>query len=258
MKPVFKYRGADCSTIKRDLKSLSKNEIFAAAFSSLNDPFEAVIKIDEKSFEVGNLMSNWVPDENKGERLESCSSLKKAAYDFFHFAKNTGIYSLSKTATDELLWAHYASSHKGFCLEFDLDKLLDYKLEGEEVLDVAYTNTPPVISVADLLVSSTDKSKLLQNLTATKSIRWRYESEIRICVGKPGLREYDFRALKAVYFGVRCESKLIRLTMKLLRGRGVKYFKMSLKENSYELTAVEIEDEFLCPVEYRARLASVE
>jgi len=39
-------------------------------------------------------------------------------------SKKIGIFSLSKKYDDELLWAHYANSHKGFCIEYDLEILL--------------------------------------------------------------------------------------------------------------------------------------
>ena len=45
------------------------------------------------------------------------------------FRERAGVYSLSKSQCGfpdrELIWAHYADSHKGFCIEYDIDKLQD-------------------------------------------------------------------------------------------------------------------------------------
>ncbi|MCZ7024199.1 DUF2971 domain-containing protein, partial [Salmonella enterica] len=47
-----------------------------------------------------------------------------------------GIYSLSKTPTDALLWSHYGGSHKGIAIEFDTDLIQDKDIFIRK--DVAY------------------------------------------------------------------------------------------------------------------------
>ena len=56
---------------------------------------------------------------------EKFSNILVALEDLLSYNKKIGIYSLSKTFIDELLWAHYGNSHKGFCIEYDLDILLN-------------------------------------------------------------------------------------------------------------------------------------
>lgn len=194
---VFKYRGGDWAIVKRDLRSLAKNELYIAPFVFLNDPFESTVVIDHNSFEIGSLVLGWATGKKTDQIKKDSSEFKEAVEALVNFTKGIGVYSLSKTATDELLWAHYANSHQGFCLEFDREQLLAYKLEAEEVLEVDYVRKPPTISMVGFMASESGKGALLQKLVATKSVRWGYEKEIRICVGRAGLREYDFRALKA-------------------------------------------------------------
>lgn len=258
MVSVFKYRGGDWTIVKRDLSSLSKNQLYAAPFSSLNDPFESTVIVDNESFDVGGLILSRSRRVKPEHTQKFTSNLKDAADKFVNITKNFGVYSLSRTATDELLWAHYANSHQGFCLEFDLDKLMTYKMEGEKVLDVDYASCPPVISMAELVDFGESQDGLFKKLVATKSNRWNYEQEIRVCVGEPGSKEYDFRALKAIYFGARCSQRLIRLTMRLLRGRSLRYYQMRLALNSYNLEAIEISDTFTSAAPYRKRLAPVD
>lgn len=258
MTPVFKYRGGDWATVKRDLRLLARNELYAAPFASLNDPFEATVDIDQNSFDIGSLVLGWATGTKSDQVKKASSKFKGAAKEFVNFTKGVGVYSLSKTATDELLWAHYANSHQGFCLEFDLSQLLAYKLEAEEILEVEYVRKPPTISMAGFMAPKSGKGALLQKLIATKSLRWKYEEEIRICVGKFGLREYDFRALKAIYFGARCSHRLMRLAMRLLRGRGLRYFQMRLIADSYDLEVVEIVGEYQNAAPYRERLAPID
>jgi hypothetical protein len=214
--------------------------------------------MNHNSFEVGSLLLGWATGTKSDQIKKNSYRFKEAAKKFVNFTKGIGVYSLSKTATDELLWAHYANSHQGFCLEFDIEQLLTYKLEAEEIFEVKYVCRPPTISMVGFMAIIRDNSQLLQKLIATKSLRWKYEKELRICVGEAGLREYDFRALKAIYFGVRCSHRLIRLAMRLLRGRGLSYYQMQLIENSYELKSIEIADEFLNAKPYRGHIAPVD
>lgn len=72
-----------------------------------------------------------------------------------------GIYSLSKPKENEtfpcneLLWAHYANSHKGFCIEYDLDILLknhSSQFDIRNQIHVVYKNERPEVSESDSLL----------------------------------------------------------------------------------------------------------
>lgn len=94
--------------------------------------------------------------------------------------EKVGIYSLSKTVLDELLWAYYADSHTGFCIEYDLEKLGELtRIAGS--FDVAYQDIIPQIQF-DMLIRDRDESiaEILKLTSGTKSKRWRHEDEIRI------------------------------------------------------------------------------
>ena len=74
--------------------------------------------------------------------------------------------------THPLMWAHYASSHTGFCIEYDVDEQADIPL-----YEVSYTNKLPSPSIEELLFCP--DNTFLKILT-TKSIEWSYEKEIRL------------------------------------------------------------------------------
>jgi len=237
---------------------LAKSEIYATPLVNLNDPFEATAFIDHKSFELGHLLLGGSKKLYSSNAQNADARFKQALQEFVSFTKGTGIYSLSKVATDELLWAYYANAHQGFCLEFDLEQMLEYKMKDEVVLEVDYSPKPPVVSIKEFLASTDPQSALLKKLVGTKSLRWRHEQEIRVVVGIAGLREYDFRSLKAVYFGLRCNDRLIRLAMRLLRGRGLNYYQMQLVDGSYVLEPIQLQDDYPSAPKYRARIAPVE
>jgi hypothetical protein len=55
---------------------------------------------------------------------------------------------------------------------------------------------------------------------------------------------YFIRAVKSIYFGHRTPENTIKLVMNVLRGKKIKYYKMTHKRNLYELEKIEIEDIF--------------
>ena len=53
---IFKYRGGSEDTLKRDITSLSKNEVYLSPIDKLNDPFEARVEIHGQTFEIGKIL----------------------------------------------------------------------------------------------------------------------------------------------------------------------------------------------------------
>jgi Protein of unknown function (DUF2971) len=255
---VFKYRSGSADTVRRDLRTLAANRIYASGFEFLNDLFEARVQINGNTFRVAQTLSSLglagYPNSARLAEDQFISTLST----FETRTKSFGVYSLSQTPTDELLWAHYGDSHRGFCLEYDLETLLKYKLKGEGLFTVAYDDHVPTVALTDLNDLTTSDSPLLKKFIGTKSRRWEYEREIRVVTGEPGLFEYDFRALKAIYFGARASVRLKRMTMRLMAGRGLVYYEVHPTDGTYKLQPKEVPDPHFRPVVYRKRVAPVE
>ena len=236
-KSVYKYRSGDKNTLDRDLAGLEMNYFWAPNYLNLNDPCETLI--DE-----GNIHSEIDKYSIKFNIAGhgSIKVLKTAATDFIERRKKVGIYSLSKTHKDEILWAHYANSHKGFCIEFDLNLLLNtYDTEIRYPFTVHYVPSPPKTVIEDI---SSDEGRihLINKMCATKSTRWEYEEEFRIIVDRPGKNNYCYNALESIYFGIRTSDEVKEKIMERLRGRGVKYYQMILINDSYLLESIPLKD----------------
>jgi hypothetical protein len=255
---VYKYRGGDKKILKRDLSSLAKSQMFSAPIETLNDPFEAVVNLNEGSFEIGNLLQ-IIPRFKYDEKFKEVEKgFLKILLDFMNTSKSWGIYSLSKTYRDELLWAYYADAHRGFCVEYELDELKEYSIRTEPSFDVKYQNKMPELSSFDMLSIKEHPEILQEKLIATKSTKWKHEDEIRIVTGTSGLFDYDYRALKAVYFGHRSDEKFQKLTMRVLKGRSIKYYVMKPKNGAYELEKHELDDYYLNAAKYLNSIAPIE
>ena len=170
-----------------------------------------------------------------------------------------GVYSLSKTFDNELLWAYYASGHTGFAIEYDIDILeqsLNYNTYAQQLykFDVEYLNDVPQIDIST--IRGNEIVEMLKRFIGTKSSSWAHENEVRLIFENTGLFEIDFKAVTAIYFGCRMPDGDIDYIMDKLKGRGLKYFKMVNVNNSYRFEAKEIEDKYSDAPKYVANSVS--
>src|SRR5690606_17627239 len=111
------------------------NTFFASSLGELNDPFEGLSNLEqaEASFKI---LSTGRPDY-----LEAAFQRVNERYN------KVGIYSLSTDPENEILWALYADSHKGFVIGYDEDTLIstlkaDAQVYFEDKVIVTYEKEP--------------------------------------------------------------------------------------------------------------------
>lgn len=245
---VYKYHGG---AFERDLKSLMNNEFWASNTKQLNDPCEGFISIKDYQQQINNFKNIFSQQSTNITLIEQ--SLKNIIS-----MKDTklGILSLSKRYDDELLWAHYADSHKGFCIEYDLERLISKQNTKHKFFDVQYSTQIPALNFSEILDQS-NPDALIKIMLGFKSQRWEYENELRIITENQGLNTYDYRAVKAIYFGLKTPKDEIEQVMKTLQGRRIKYFQIELKSNSFYFKVIQIEDKFPTDIKYKYSIASI-
>jgi len=238
---LYKYRGMD--QFERDLESLERNCFWASQFSKLNDPCETTITLDRFIKQSKYLL----PFFGKKSNYES---VKEELEKVLEFTEKIGIYSLSKTYKDELLWAHYASSHKGFCIEYDYNLLLEtYNSDKRYSFPVIYKRSPPSIGFEDLL-NFNNSNSIIQKMAGYKSLNWKNEKEIRIVLEEFGVHTYNYRAVKSIYFGLKMDSKHKTEIMRRLKGRGLNYYQINLIKDTYSFERNMVIDEFYIEPNY--------
>ena len=223
---LYKYR----ADIYRDLLTLVNNQIYAPTAQNLNDPAETIVN-DSKMYEVFNLI------EKSGLPI----NIAKDNYAKIIAQARTklGIFSLSKTVFNELLWAYYTNGHKGFCIEYDFEKL-QKSLPKEQlhgIFSVQYKNDTPEFSMNSITYNLVDDTQFIKCLIATKSTAWEREEEIRITLYSSGLLGISPESVTGIYFGLRMPESDKELVKTSLKGRSIKYYQMKLKPNSYLLEA---------------------
>lgn len=234
---VYKYRGGSDDDFKRDLYSIERNYFWSSSIDQLNDPWETVIK-SEKFIKQSKSIT-WLLGKNLDDKL---LKVHEALENVLSLNIRIGIYSLSKNYLDELLWAHYANSHKGFCIEYDLDILLQtFKTEKVFSFPVIYNKIPPDVTLADI---SNTKNTLIHKLSGYKSKRWEYEAEHRIITDYSGKQSYNYEAIKSIYFGLRMSETQKSEIFRTLCNRNIKFYQIEHLSKSYKFEAIRVSNPF--------------
>ncbi|MBC70829.1 MAG: hypothetical protein CMH47_00810 [Muricauda sp.] len=238
---VYKYRSGN----KDDLKALENNQYWSSSIEQLNDPCEAIT--DTKRVKK---FLNYVGKKVGAKTEKEFNVINDNTDEVLSLDNKMGIYSLSKTPLDELLWAHYANSHRGFCLEYDLAILLQNDGENHvHSFPVKYSKRPPSIGLFNIL--SNNQNNMIKKFAFYKSKRWAYEHEHRIVTSKIGLNSYNHKALKSIFFGLKTNGATKNNIINILKGRSVNFYQIKLERNSYSFKAekldagIELESNYL-------------
>ena len=88
------------------------------------------------------------------------------------------LLSVSKTARNTVMWAHYADNHKGIVIGIDFDNISPdiNGILGILMNPVNYSKDRPRMNV---LLSENTHKEVLRKTVSTKSISWSYEEEFR-------------------------------------------------------------------------------
>lgn len=156
--------------------------------SSLNDPFEgkiarAVIKVITKSvLSDSRIIPKGSEEKNEMTMMEIMNE----------FISAMGVVSLTETQRNLLMWAHYASEHKGCCIGYKDDLFDDATKIDNSMNFFSYTpikvNYDTVVFDDELIerldnipskLEDEDYAEIIKKAMSTKSNDWLYEKEHR-------------------------------------------------------------------------------
>ncbi|WP_116789939.1 DUF2971 domain-containing protein [Flavobacterium psychrotrophum] len=156
---------------------------------------------------------------------------------------DVGIFSLTETDDNELLWAYYADSSKGIAIGFEVvegNKLYN----SEHCLKVIYTDTKPTFNGKGFKNTvSFFKDKNIQKISfddetfrqaiSTKNTTWFHEKEWRYVEERTG--SYDFPGkIVEVIFGLKCQSDVREKYYNLVKmhiNNEVQFFEVKIINN---------------------------
>lgn len=224
------------------LKDLIKNEITVVHPSQMNDPFDSLATFFAKS---EYLDKKCMDNKHIGIQIEMSKHFRIRAF-------STGEYNSympnDSVLRNTLMWSHYADSHKGLCIRYELSPNFNYnflkKTDGffnfRVIQDVKYIDEP--INIKDLRLNT-------QNSFTQKNKCWKYENEVRLLTfdsstDEPfvGIPIDEKSCIKEIIFGYCCPKETIGTVKALMSNKiDVKFSKMEVDEaNIYKLIKVDL------------------
>jgi len=135
-------------------------------------------------------------------------------------------YCVTDDEKNNLMWSHYANSHKGFCIEWDSEQIKAQK--------VSYKNSIASFKIIDLiklsyhLIGKGDPGKRIWDALRVKLCEWEYESEyrfqlsnnmqdlIKVNHGNFALISHEPEWIKSIIFGCRMDRACKKYIMENL------------------------------------------
>lgn len=193
----------------------------------------------------------------KGEIQKKLSDSSRKCQD--NWNQKNCLLSVSKTARNTVMWAHYADKHKGAVIGIDFDSI--FPNNGIQMDSVNYSNQRPSINI--LTDFETHPEAFLITIL-TKSSDWKYEQEFRTVFSVDaleGLRKQglaclkDFngkktwflrlnpKSIKEIIFGLYTEESVKLAIRKLIEQAELQHVKLYQAEVSetYDLNLISID-----------------
>lgn len=143
-----------------------------------------------------------------------------------------------RAVENTLMWAHYADSHRGFCVEYHIDSS-DFRRDSKYELTATRLFEVNYLPENNNVLSMSNSDMVLNSKTAffTKSNDWHYENEVRMVSYNP--KDNDKYPpfvlgrksnISAIYFGVNCTQETIEDVKNALSDRSVNFYQVTIKK----------------------------
>lgn len=216
---IFQYRSFDDAGYK--VESLKNNYVWLSKPKDFNDPYDCAGCFDmEKTLEnllrekqhngdISKILNRHKNLSNTTQKiLESSQAKLKNALQ-----QKVKISCFSETYNNILMWSHYAQSHTGFCIEYNISNLELTNSFKKKLFPVFYTPKPIDMSKAIL---SEQKEIFEKILIINKSEDWKYEREWRYITSSEDDSKFIMPVKpKAIYLGTKISEENKNIMLKI-------------------------------------------
>lgn len=241
----FKYRALsltpkgelDDRSMRHAVEPIIDSYCYFPTRDKMNDPNEGIF---QNQIQAGiNAFLQGVM--GLGERNEIATPIYDLARRIAQSTDKSGVFSLSKTVTDELMWAHYAGSHCGLAIEYNLEQLIRFSPKQHfHCFAVEYVKEPPTLDMHRLQGRA---GEAVRAMLGHKSPRWSYEEEFRIVLeNMHGSLPHDYRAIKSITFGLKVPQETRISIYEITKHKVPKYYEIFKVPDTYVLERRALED----------------
>lgn len=231
LKSLYKYWSFE--KWNRDKSLLQEDKLYLPTMDVLNDPFEFAMAFNYDDFIETVIEKHSLQNKTKDELS---NMFRDKFEDIINQINNTkqkmGVRCFSETNDNLLMWAHYADSHKGYCVEYSSIDLFN-QFQTALVPVVYKIDYPKVGYFNDSLgVYENAMSRI-----ATKSIVWEYENEWRVVrmIHEEGDKIAKSIPPKAIILGCNTKEQYEKEALELCKGKSISLYKMKCSPTSYKL-----------------------
>lgn len=203
-------------------QELELSQFYCCSPLALNDPFDC--RIDWDASLQRALASPEVTDDRRKRLL-----ILREKFLGADPPCKAGVCCFTRKADDPLMWSHYADSHRGVCLLYEIPHnyfMSRYSPEADKDFffvggaAVQYQSTfYDWLIAGDLDYPHTDSvaENALTILFTAKAPEWKHEEEYRIITRRPGKMTFEPGFLKQVVFGLRTPEQHRKLVTQVAR-----------------------------------------
>ena len=235
-------------SFKRAKDIIETKKLWFSSPNDFNDPYDMDYELIDFSIDrqqAQEFVNRNRPGLNRKERREKARYLIKHKEGFIAHQKQifedakakTGICCFSRKPDVFLMWSHYANSHKGIVIGFNI----------APVRSNPFLMLQPVRYVPKASTKSyhEDKENALSHWILTKSDDWKYEQEIRaFCFLQNGLIGFDINCIKQVYIGCKTsedDTFSILSSLKDNGYNGVSIKKIETVPKSFDMKIIDVD-----------------
>ena len=226
IKSFYKYSSLESPYT---IDNLNKSTFHFSLIQDLNDIFEFSYNVYDVGKEISNrkeLLSHIVfIEEPTKQEINNFVDVRSSLKNVFDKIKaHTFIYSLTTSYNNYLMWAHYANSYNGICVEYDAMEL--FKKYYIFIAPVEYSEHIPKI---EYNASSCDIIRYLHECCSTKEKCWQYEEEWRIikidlCEKRSAMN--DYMKPKSITVGYNANPKDIEKIKQICNKNDILFYKL--------------------------------
>lgn len=215
--------------------TIDERRSILAEFSSVlklkREETDRLIFSDNFDRALGIVLEGRISDHYLCEKLLKTIKMGKIAYK-----EQIAIACFSEINNSKLMWAHYAGSYSGFCIEYDFSKSNDKSfLKG--IAKVQYTDDMPRIEQYD------DYGEYKSEIILTKAECWTYEREWR----SRKIADYSMWKLQiypiigasnymtSIYLGCNMPVDYQNLIINHYQSSDVKVYRMKLCDDKFDM-----------------------
>ena len=276
---AFKFRAGN----NNDLDALFESYVWFSGLSALNDPYEGFVALSNENIDddfrerylaavyskepkkeitpeeeaskirkesQGDSFSEYV-DSKTAQIINSYYEEHKNDFKIFSLSLAKEQHEFPALLNNMLMWSHYANGFKGFCIEFDFEKLkksIEANIEcelGTSQVKYATDGKLPVVKMKTFMRSTIDDSKdssfeIIEAFTK-KEQSWGYENEVRFLSTIAGRHKYSVDSINAIYVSENSPNWLKQSLMTFTATHSnLKLFLVKLHRSEYKFDFEEI------------------